>query len=180
MNKNLKQYFFLLFTSFMNEWQHTLGRIAGSKRFKQKAFVSGKHIALWSADGYHYFIDRYCSARYGRESKKLCAQSVIDCITEVENCEHKVFFDNWLLSLPLITVLKDQDIRSTETVWIDRLGKDTELNKKRIKTELWGTIIFHYKKSGIGLICCTDNRPVTVIRKDHTDLPLTAEKRCGS
>ena len=72
-------------------------------------------------------------------------------------------FDNWLLSLPLITVLKDQDTRSTETVRIDRLGKDTELNKKSIKTELRGTIIFHYKKSRIGMICCIDNRPVTVI-----------------
>ena len=41
-------------------------------------------------------------------------------------------------------------------------------------------MIFHDKKSGIGVMCCTDNRPVTVILKYHTDLPLTAEKRCGS
>ena len=84
------------------------------------------------------------------------------------------------MSLPLITVLKDQDTRSTETVWIDRLGKDTELKKKSINTELRGTIIFYYKKSGVGMICCIDNRLVTVIWKDHTDLPLTAEKRWGS
>ena len=83
------------------------------------------------------------------------------------------------MSLPLITVLKDQDICSTETVWTDHLGKDPELNKKSIKAELSGTIIFHYKNSGIGVICCIDNRPVTVIWKDHTDLPLTAEKRCS-
>ena len=77
-------------------------------------------------------------------------------------------------------MLKDQDIRSTETVWIDRLGKDPELNKESIETKIRGTIIFHYKKSGIGVICCIDNYPVVVIWKDHTNLPLTAEKRCGS
>ena len=49
-------------------------------------------------------------------------------------------------------MLKGQDIRSTETVWIDRFGKDPELNKKSIKTELRGTIIVHYEKSGIDVI----------------------------
>ena len=46
MNKNLKQlfclfvFFFILFTSFINEWYHTLGRIATSRRSEQRAFVS--------------------------------------------------------------------------------------------------------------------------------------------
>ena len=43
MNKNLKQlffFFFMLFTSFMNERHHTLGTIATSKRSEQRAFVS--------------------------------------------------------------------------------------------------------------------------------------------
>ena len=47
MNKNLKQlfclflfFFFILFTSFINEWHHTLGRIATSRRSEQRAFVS--------------------------------------------------------------------------------------------------------------------------------------------
>ena len=37
-------------------------------------------------------------------------------------------------------------------VWIDRFGKDPELNKKSIKMELRGTIIVHYEKNGIGVI----------------------------
>ena len=49
-------------------------------------------------------------------------------------------------------MLKSQDIRSTETVWIDRFGKDSKLNKKSIKAELRGTVIVHYEKSGIGVI----------------------------
>ena len=46
MNKNLKQlfclfvFFFILFTSFINEWYHTLGRIATSRRSEQRALVS--------------------------------------------------------------------------------------------------------------------------------------------
>ena len=50
-------------------------------------------------------------------------------------------------------MLKYQGIRATGNVRADRLGKELKLNKKRIKTEVRGTIKFHYKKNGIGVIC---------------------------
>ena len=83
------------------------------------AAVLDPPLVIDSADAYPYFTDPYCGAKYsgGKVSKNfcaVCARSVIDFVTEVNNWDDKqVLFHNWFLLLPLITVLKDQEIHAT-------------------------------------------------------------------
>ena len=80
---------------------------------------------MCSDDGYPYFIDPYCSSKYSKQnksSKNLCAHSVIDSVSKIDDWNNKeVFFDNWFSSLSVIKVLKNQGIRATGTVKVDRL-----------------------------------------------------------
>ena len=68
-----------------------------------------KNFVICSDDGYPYFIDPYCGAKYGdgKALKNLTAWSVIDSILEIDNWDDKdVYFDNWFTSLFLISILK--------------------------------------------------------------------------
>ena len=132
-------------------WKNSSNQTIRTKsiRFGYKSFV------LYSADCYSYFIDSDSGVEHGegKVSKSLCAQSVIDCITEIDHWDDKKgFLYNWFSLLPLITVLMDQGIPAMRTVRTDRLGKELELNKKSIKIEVTGTIKCHYEKNGIGVI----------------------------
>ena len=132
------------------------GNDSSKQTIQTKSIRSGyKNFVLCSTDGYPYFINPYCGAKYGGRKvwNNLCASSVMDCIIEIDNMTYRGFFDNWFSSLPLILVLKDQDISATGTVRTDRLDKKMKLNKKSIKAEIRGAIKCHYEINGIGVIC---------------------------
>ena len=105
-------------------------------RTKTIHFGGYKNFVIYSDDGSPYFIDPYCGATYGggKASKSLTAQSVIDCILEIDNWDDKdVYFDNWFTSFSLTSILKEHGVRATGTVRVDRFGKDLKINKKDIK-----------------------------------------------
>ena len=75
-----------------------------------------KNFFICSDDGYPYFIDPYCGAKYGsgKSSKNLTAWSVIDCILEIDNWDDKdVYFDNWFTSLSPISILMEHGVMAT-------------------------------------------------------------------
>ena len=132
------------------------GNDNSKQTIQTKSIRSGyKNFVLCSTDGYPYFTNPCCGAKYGGRKiwNNLCAWSVMDCITEIDNMIYRGFFDNLFSSLPLILVLKDQDISATGTVRTDHLDKNMKLNKKSIKAEYRGAIKCHYEINGIGVIC---------------------------
>ena len=149
-------WFFQTFYSIDEQMIPYTGKNSSNQTIRTKSIRFGyKSFVLYSADCYSYFIDSYNGAEHGegKVSKSLCAQSVIDCITEIDNWDDKKgFFYNWFSLVPLITVLMDQGIPAMGTVITDRLGKELELNKKSIKIEVTDTIKCHYEKNGIGVI----------------------------
>ena len=125
-NKNLKQFFFFhSHCSIDEQMVPYTGKNSSKQTIRAKAVrFSYKNFVICSDDGYLYFIDPYCGAKYGggRASKNLTARSVIDCILEIDNWDDKdVYFDNWFTSLSLISILKEHGVSATGTVRGDRL-----------------------------------------------------------
>ena len=85
-----------------------------------KTFRFGYKIFLLSSnDGYPYFLDPYCGAKYegGELSKNICAYSILDCITLISDWSDKeVFFDNWFSLVSLLQLLKRETISVTSTI----------------------------------------------------------------
>ena len=79
---------------------------------------------MCSDDGYPYFIDPYCGYKYcgqNKASKNLCACSVIDCVSGIDDLSNKeVFFDNWFSFLSFIRVLIGQVVRYCYSRYIRR------------------------------------------------------------
>ena len=88
-----------------------------------------------------------------------------------------MYFDNWFSSFSLLKVLKDQGIRATGTIRVDRLGKDLQINKKELRHEERGSMKCHYEENGISVTSWNDNGPVIMISNVHSDLPYTSVKR---
>ena len=77
---------------------------------------------------------------------------ISDCITELENWDDEGgLLYNYFLSLPLLTVLYDQEIRATRPAREDDITKELNVNKKNIKTEVRGTIKSRYEKKSKGI-----------------------------
>ena len=128
-NKNLKQFrFFHSHYSIDEQMVPHTGKNSSKETIRTKIICLGyKNFTLCSDDGYPYFIDPYCGAKYGcgKAPKNVTARSVIDCILEIDNWDDKdVYFDNWFTSLSLISILKEHGVRASGTVRADRLGKD--------------------------------------------------------
>ena len=117
----------------MNRWCNT-GKNGSKQTIRAKTIRFGyKNFAIYPDDGYPYFIDPYCGAKYGggRASKNLTARSVIDCILEIDNWDDKdVYFNNWFTSLSLISVLKEHGVRATRTVRAVHLGRFENQQKR--------------------------------------------------
>ena len=88
-----------------------------------------------------------------------------------------MYFDNWFISLSLISILKEHGVRATGTVRADRLRKDLKINKKDIKCKERGAMQVYYERSGISCVTWNDNGPVTILSNIHADLPYTQVKR---
>ena len=98
-NKNLKQFgFFHLHYSIDEQMVPYTGKSSSKQTILTKTIRFGyKNFVVCSDDGYPYFIDPYCGAKYGggKASKNLTSQSVIDCILQIDNWDDKdVYFDN--------------------------------------------------------------------------------------
>ena len=160
------------------------GKNSSKQIIRTKTFHFGyKNFVICSDDGYPYFIDPYCGAKYGggKASKNLTARSLIDCILEIDNWDDKdVYFDNWFTSLSLISILKEHGVRATGTVRADCLGKDLKINKKDIKYKERGAMQVYYERSGIFCVTGNENGPVTILSNVHANLPSTQVKRWDS
>ena len=184
-NKNLKQFgFFHSHYSIDEQMLSYTGKNSSKQIIRTKTIRFGyKNFVICSDDGYPYFIDPYCGAKYGvgKASKKLTARSVIDCILEIDNWDDKdVYFDNWFTSLSLTSILKKHGLRAMGTVRADRLGKDLKINKKYIKCKERGAMQVYYERSGISCVTWNDNGPVTILSNVHADLRYTQVKRWDS
>ena len=157
------------------------GKNSSKQTIQTKTIRFGyKNFVICSDDGYPYFIDPYCGAKYGggKASKNLTTWSVIDCILEIDNSYDKdVYFENWFTFLSLISILKEHGVRATGTVRADRLGKDLKINKKDIKCKERGAMQVYCERSGISCVAWNDNGPVTILSNVHADLPYTQVKR---
>ena len=153
-NKTLKQFgFFHSHYSIDEQMVPYTGKNSSKQTIRTKTIRFGyKNFAICSDDGYPYFIDPYCSAKYsgGKASKNLTARLAIDCILEIDNWDDKdVYSDNWFTFLSLISILKEHGVSATGTVIADRFGKDLKINKKDIKCKERGTMQVYYERSGI-------------------------------
>ena len=72
------------------------GKNSSKQTIRTKKIRFGyKNFVICSDDGYPYFIDPYCGAKYG------------DGKARIDNWDDKdVYFDNWFTSLFLISILK--------------------------------------------------------------------------
>ena len=156
------------------------GKNSSKQTIRTKTIRFGyKNFVICSDDGYPYFIDPYCGAKYGggKASKNLTARSVIDCILEIDNWDDKdVYFDNWFTSLSLISILKEHGVRATGTVRADRLGKKLKINKKDIKCKERGAMQVYCEKSGISCVIWNENGPVTIFSNVNANFPYTQVK----
>ena len=184
-NKNLKQFgFFHLHYSIDEQMVPYTGKNSSKQTIRTKTIRFGyKNFVICSDDGYPYFIDPYCGAKYGcgKAPKNLTARSVIDCILEIDNWDDKdVYFDNWFTSLSLISILKEHGVRATGTVRADRLGKNLKINKKDIKRKERGAMQVYCEKSGISCVTWNENGPVAIFSNVHANFPYTQVKRWDS
>ena len=184
-NKNFKQFgFFHSHYSIDELMVPYTGKSSSKQTIRTKTIRFGyKNFVICSDDGYPYFIDPYCGAKYGggKAPKNVTARSVIDCILEIDNWDDKdVYFDNWFTSLSLISILKEHGVRATGTVRADRLGKNLKINKKDIKRKERGAMQVYCKKSGISCVTWNENGPVTSFSNVHANFPYTQVKRWDS
>ena len=100
MNKNLQQFnFFHSYYSVDEQIVPYTGKNSSKQTIRTKTVHFGyKNFVMCSDDSYPYFIDPYCGCKYGgqnKASKNLCARSVIDCASKIDDWRDKeVFFDN--------------------------------------------------------------------------------------
>ena len=184
-HKNLKQFvFFHLHYSVDEQMVPYAGKNSSKQTIRTKTIRFGyKNFVICSDDGYPYFIDPHCGAKYcgGKASKNLTGWSVIDCILEIDNWDNKdVCFDNWFTSLSLIAILNEHGVRATGTVRADRVGKDLKINIKDIKCKEPGAMQVYYERSGISCVTWNDNGLVTILSNVHASLPYTQVKRLDS
>ena len=139
-NKNLKHFDF--FYSHYSKDKHTVqhtNKNSSKQNIRTKTICFGyKNFVIHSDNGYPYFIDLPCEAKYcgGKAPENHTVPSVIDCALEGDNSDDKeVFFDNWFTSLPLVSVLKEQGIRTTGTVKHIVLEKTWQSVKKGMKID---------------------------------------------
>ena len=115
------------------------GKNSSKQTIRTKTVRFGyKNFNTCSDDVYSYFIDSYCGFKYigqNKTSKNLCARTVINCVSKIDDWSDKeVFFDNWFSSLSLTKVLKGQGIRAIGTFKAGRLGS-LEINKSDVKKQ---------------------------------------------
>ena len=86
-NKTLQQFvFFHTYYSIDEQMVPYTGKNSSKQTIRTKSIRFGyKNFMLTSDDGYPYFLDPYCGAKYGggKVTKNLCARSVLDCVTEI-------------------------------------------------------------------------------------------------
>ena len=100
INKNLQKFNF--FHSYYSENEQIVpytGKNSSKQTIRTKTVHFGyKNFVMCSDDSYPYFIDPYCGCKYSGQneaSKNLCARSVIDCASEIDDWRDKeLFFDN--------------------------------------------------------------------------------------
>ena len=133
INKNLKQFGFShSHYSIDEQMVPYTGKNSSKQTIRTKIICFGwKNFVICSDDGYPYFIDPYCGAKYngGKASKNLTFRSLIDCVMEIDTWDDKdVYFDNWFTSSSLVSVLKQHGIWATGTVRSDPLDKDLKVD----------------------------------------------------
>ena len=88
-------------------------------------------------------VDPYCGKKYGRgkELKNLSTCSVLDSATKIDDWSNKeIFFNNWFLSLSLISIFKKHGFDAIGTICANWLKKDLKINKKELKHKERGFI----------------------------------------
>ena len=154
-------------------------------RHSCKMFIRGKPIrfgfknwVLAGDDGYPFKVSPYQGKEYTAEGKELLGPKVVkDLISIVENPkQHELYFDNFFTSVPLLTDLRENDIKATVTIRSNRLKETTLIDDKSMKKKERGAMTISATRE-ICTVRWVDNKVVTVLSNHQTEQPLVRCKR---
>ncbi|KAL3224703.1 hypothetical protein MRX96_049448 [Rhipicephalus microplus] len=113
----------------------------------------------------HDFIIYECKGTARDNRFGISADIVIDLVKDFpENRNHKLFFDNWFSSLPLVDELKRKGFLSAGTVRVDRTEKCPLAPDATLKAQRRGSVNFRVDEdSNIGVIKWFDSNSVHLV-----------------
>ena len=86
-----------------------------SRRHHTPVIFDYTNFVLNSDNGYPFFLNRYCAAKYGggKFSKHVCACFALGCIIRISDWSDKeVHFGNWFSSMSFLRVIKTESAKN--------------------------------------------------------------------